>query len=321
MIMVDSEGAVKNIPIVFAVNDNYVKYVSVAITSIIQHKNKNDQYRIYIFHSDITKTHQEQLAQMSDENLYIECINVSGKIDRALLYVDGRITEETYYRILIPDILTQWDKVIYLDCDLICLEDVAPMLSIDIGTNEIAGVVTVGNNNRAEYTLEHLGIPSDNYINAGVLIFNNAVLREKPFLEECYQFLREKKYLKWHDQDLLNALCFGKIHFLDPKWNTTVLRIMKKKGYTCEKQVKKTDLNCGIIHYASVKPWKSEMREVTLPFWKCVYDTPFTGEITSEYEEISDTKRCFRDMCAKGNVSLIWIFECMLAGLKSRLGK
>ena len=317
--MTSRENAGNNIPIVFAVNDNYVKYVSVAITSIIRHKNKMDQYLIYIFHKDISTAHQEKLEQMSVENVRIECIDVNGKIDSSILYVDGRITEETYYRILIPDILSQWDKVIYLDSDLICLSDIAPMLSIDMGTNEIAGVITVGNENRAEYTIEHLGIPSENYINAGVLIFNNAVLRQKPFLQQCYQLLKEKTYLKWHDQDLLNALCFGRIYFLDPKWNTTVLRLVKERGYNSEREVQKKDLNCCIIHYASVKPWKSEMREVTLPFWECVFATTFTHDIISAYEEISDTKRHFKDMCTKGNTSLDFIIKCLMAGLKCRM--
>ena len=319
--MTSGESAGNNIPIVFAVNDNYVKYVSVTITSIIRHKNKTDQYLIYIFHRDISAVHQEQLTQMSADNLQIECIDVNGKIDRSLLYVDGRITEETYYRILIPNILSQWDKVIYLDSDLICLSDIAPMLSVDMGTNEIAGVITVGNENRAEYTIEHLGIPSENYINAGVLIFNNAVLRQKPFLQECYRLLKEKKYLKWHDQDLLNTLCFGRIYFLDPKWNTTVLRLVKERDYSSEREVQKKDLDCCIIHYASVKPWKSEMREVTLPFWECVYATTFTHDIISAYDEIGDTKRHFKDMCAKGSISLGLIFQCLIAGLKNRIKK
>lgn len=310
-----------SIPIVFAVNNNYVKYVSVAITSIIRHKNVENKYLIYVFHSDITPENQSRLMQMSSDNVHIECIDVSEKIDRALLYVDGRITEETYYRVLIPDILPQWDKVIYLDSDLICLSDIAPMLSIDMGTNEIAGVITVGNENRAEYTIEHLGIPSEKYINAGVLVFNNAVLRQKPFLQECYRLLKEKKYLKWHDQDLLNTLCFGRICFLDPKWNTTVLRLVKEKGYNSEREVQKKDLNCCIIHYASLKPWKSEMREVALPFWECVYDTPFAHDIICAYEEISDTKRHFKDMCTKGNTSLAFIIKCLMAGLECRLGR
>ncbi len=308
-----------DIPIVFATNDNGVKYVSVAISSIVHHKNETDKYWIYIFHSNISRDHQERLMLMSDENLNIECVDIRGKIDSTLLYVDGRITVESYYRLLVPDILPQWNKVIYLDYDIVCLSDIAALLLTDLGMNEIAGVITVENENRAVYTMEHLGIPSENYINAGVLIFNNAVLRQRSFLKECYQFLKEKKYLKWHDQDLLNTLCFGKIYFLDSKWNTTVLRIIKEKGYSSEREIKKKDINCYIIHYASIKPWKTEMTEVSLPFWQYVYNTPFATSIMLAYEGISVTRVHFMNMCKNGNISLLYICKCMIAGLKNRI--
>lgn len=317
----ENEMTTNNIPIVFAVNDNYVKYVSVAISSIIYHRGETEEYWIYIFHSDITEIHQEQLNRLTNDNVHVECMSVKGKINRELLYIDGRITEETYYRILIPSLLPQWDKVIYLDSDLVCLSNIAPMLSTDIGENHIAGVVTIGNENRAEYTWKHLGIPSDNYINAGVLIFNNAVLRKQPFLDNCYKLLKEKKYLKWHDQDLLNTLCFGKIYFLEPKWNTTVLRIMKEKGYDSEKQIRKEDLNCCILHYASVKPWKSEMKEVMLPFWESAYHALFTRDIVCAYEEISDTREYFKNMCASGKISLALLMNCVAVSLKARIKK
>ena len=99
----------KKIPVVFAVNDNYLKYASVTIASILDHRKADEKYFFFILHRDISERHQTELAEwIMFRDASIEFINVREKVDSRLLYVSGNITEETYYRILIPELLPEW---------------------------------------------------------------------------------------------------------------------------------------------------------------------------------------------------------------------
>lgn len=313
----------KMIPVAFAVNDNYLKYASVTIASILHHQKDDEWYSFYILHRDITEEHQMVLEDwITARNASVEFINVREKMDSRLLYVSGYITEETYYRILIPELLPDWEKIIYMDCDIICLSNLGDILEAAVFDDDVwlAGTMASRNEGRNEYCMEHLGIPSDTYIFAGMLVMNVRKLCEIEFREKCLSFLKEKKWLKQHDMDLINAVSYGHIQVLDQHWHTTVGAIAYKTGIKAD-QLKKGNLDCCMLHYATLKPWTTEIMEVTLPFWQYVFETPFSTEINEAYRGISDTKRHFLDMCRGKEISLAFLIESFIIAIRARLNK
>lgn len=306
------------IPIVFSATDNYMKYVSVTIESIVK-SNADEFLWIYILYTDLQNENYDKMKSMENEKLKIDFIDVNRHIDKSIFFVDGHVTVETYFRLLIPELLPQWDKLIYMDCDIVCMGKIRELYNTEIGENLIAGVITIGNEMRKEYTEKHLGISSINYINAGVLLFNNKELNKINWREKWTRYVKEKTYLRWHDQDVLNVLCYGKILFLDSKWNTTLLRIKKENNYLKENDIKKDKLNCIFLHYASLKPWGNPISEVMLPFWESAYLSPFTSEIIKEYEKISNTQVRFLELCKENKVSVMYLLKAMIVSLKVRL--
>lgn len=135
----------------------------------------------------------------------------------------------------------------------------------------------------------------------------------------CEQALDEKKYFKWHDQDLINMLCYKHIYFYDPKWNMTVGRMRKEKGGLNVKDLKKEMVDCYVIHYASPKPWRAEMCEIMTYWWKYVNDSSFATELVEDYYTISNTQGHFLDLCDQGKVSLACIMKCLVSALKERI--
>ena len=146
------------------------------------------------------------------------------------------------------------------------------------------------------------------------------VKRKKEDLKKKVEFLKEKKWLKQHDMDLINAICFGHIQVLEQQWHTTVGAIAYSKGKSAE-QLQIDDLQCCMLHYATLKPWCSELLEVMLPYWRYVYKSPFAGEIVEAYRTVSDTKRHFSDMCIKNEISTLFLLKLILRTIKARIKK
>lgn len=317
-------NARREIPVVFASDEGYLKYCSVAIQSLMRSRAADTIYHIYILCECIADSVRQKLSSVSLPNVTVEFIEVGKNLDESLLFVDGHVTKETYYRILIPEVLAQWEKVIYLDVDLICNRDIAELMEINLDNRLLAGVITVGNENRKDYALNYLGIPYETYINAGVLVIHNREIHKRfgggeKFVEACCAYLREKRRLEWHDQDLLNVLCYPDIVYLDHRWNTTPSRIMREKNKRLE-EIDRSDINESyIFHYATNKPWKNRLLALYVPFWENAYRSVFFDEIIKEYDSISDPKLHFISLCGEGRISLLFILKCFCRAIISRI--
>lgn len=310
----------QKIPVVFAVNDEYVKYLAVCITSILSNS-QTGFYDFRVLHRNISKENQTKLKQLSGKKGTISFINVEGLLDSGKLYVSGHVTEETYYRILIPSMLPEYDKVIYLDCDLIVQGDLSVLFyKVDFTDNQwIAGTLAANLEGKNDYTTEHLGIPSNTFINPGVLIMNNRALRNQPFLQNCMFFLDEKKWLEQHDMDLLNAVCYGHICVLDRKWHATIGTIACSLGKRTDELTIEEISNYFIVHYATNKPWKTEITESSLLFWQYVAGSGFSHEIAAAYQPVTNSRQNIEGMCRRNEVSFSYIFHLFGISIKARL--
>jgi len=95
------------------------------------------------------------------------------------LKTSERMPIVTYYRLLIPEILYQFEKVIYLDSDIIVLGDINKLFEMELGNKALGAVHEM--NKKAMYVslmwgikpCRELGIPlKSHYFNAGVLLLN-----------------------------------------------------------------------------------------------------------------------------------------------------
>ena len=78
---------------------------------------------------------------MGAENVTVEMVKVSQYVDRELLYANQTRTVSTYFRLFAADVLTQYDRALYLDSDIVVLGDVGELFDMDIGDNLLGGVV------------------------------------------------------------------------------------------------------------------------------------------------------------------------------------
>lgn len=268
------------VPVVFATDDNYAPYCAVSIASMIANCDPERPYRVYVFYDDLSPEHQEKLSGMTRGNVTVEMMQVTRFVDRELYYGTEQYPAAVYYRFFVQDILTQYDKALYLDSDLVILSDVGALFDIDLGNHLLGAVLDFCNEaaymDQLDYLKEVLDVTPENYYNSGVLSMNLGLLRKENTIEKCVDFLREHRNLRWMDQDVLNVVCRGRIQRLPGPWNSSYFSL--ERAFQKSGDVK--DIN--IIHYIGrTKPAMRRFRPLQVYFYQYILLTPYCDELNA----------------------------------------
>jgi len=216
----------KVIPIFFAVDDNYAPYLAVALSSLREHASPDREYRVYVLTEKLDELNRERLKALSAENISVEFVSVAERLCRfgEKLHLRDYYSKATYYRFFIPELFPQYDRCLYLDCDILLLRDAAELFGADLRQSWLAAVrddVVSGNEVFEAYTERVLGVPSRRYFNAGILVMNLKAMRAVSIENRFLELIARRQYTVAQDQDYLNVLCAGHVHWLDGRWNAT----------------------------------------------------------------------------------------------------
>ena len=129
--------------------------------------------------------------------------------------------------------ITNLDKIIYLDCDIIVQMDIKQLWDIPLEDCYIAAVAERGTAVSRYFSLSEkvrfwaLEMPVERYFNSGVIVLNLKKIREcfDMFNESIKFFTRAKNWTLLPDQDLLNTLLHSKCRYLDRRFDTFVNNI------------------------------------------------------------------------------------------------
>jgi len=284
------------IPIVFASNDFFMPYMAAMMQSIMENSDSKRRFCFFVMNRDINIESQKLLQTQIQKftNFKIDFIDVTVLIGKNQFFVHNRadITIETYFRLFIPKLFSAYEKVIYLDGDMICRTDIASLYDIDLGDNMIAAVRNLADINRfyrhekndTKYfdALSNLKNPH-NYYCAGTLVFNIPQFNKDACTEKLVELALSKNW-RQHDQDILNFVTEGKTYYLLQEWN-----FIQIENFDCLPKEFQTEYNSAknnekIIHFAGVreKPWICPVYVKNFEyFWMYATRTPFLPEIIS----------------------------------------
>ena len=215
-------GEMSMIPVIFGLDQSYLFQAFVVMHSVL--KNSRKKYHFFL----LTKDDIDESAKKLENELKKRYSNFSLSIRKIERYMftkakifNPHLAQAAYYRLLIPELIREYDKCIYLDCDVIVNGDLGELFDIDITDFYLAGVRDCHLISVETVPTTHqkrLGIPSvKDYINSGVLLMNLLKLR-KENLVVAFLKQSEKENL-YEDQDVLNYCCYGAIKILPLKYN------------------------------------------------------------------------------------------------------
>lgn len=251
----------KVVNIVFNTDINYKNYTKVAIKSAILNKKKNSIYKINIICVNLTEEQQKEFDVFNEKNVTIRTIPVDlSMVEKFEDYdIVHYVTKADLFKILIPDIFPDLDKILYLDSDILVLGDLVKLYNTNIKNYPLAAVKGI----RSPILIERVNDQGYVYsttdimqtYNCGVLLYNLNMWRDKNFKEK---FIKQKKmdiYKNYRTQRALNGIIpFSDIKKLSPIYN--VYARGNTNGYKSDIPLWLLNARAVIIHFAGKeKPW------------------------------------------------------------------
>ena len=280
----------KEIPIFFAVDDGYCPFLAVAIQSLTDNCSEEYKYLIKVLHTNISDENKKRITKYERTNVDIEFVNLTYYIEKVKdkLYTRDYYSKTTYFRLFLPNLYPQYDKVLYLDSDIVILDDIAELYNIDMGTNLVAAAqddIIQTTPVFQEYAEKVVGVADyRNYFNAGVLLMNLHQLRKFKFQEKFIYLLDKIKFAVAQDQDYLNRLCKGRVKLFGREWNRMPIEDPKIKVE-----------NVKLVHYnLAYKPWHFEDILYKEFFWMYAHETEYFDTIQNIRDSYTEEQR-FQD--------------------------
>lgn len=264
--------------IVFACDNNYALPLATVIESILSTALDKQSIKFFcLIPESFNNSNKSMITKLMDlhdvcDVTYIDVGSMLSDIDMCI----DHISYVTYFRFLIPGLLKEYDRCLYLDVDMIIKGDLSDLYSSDLHGNYLGAVKHPLLFNRDQ--IGNHKISPNSYFNAGMLLMNLKLMRDKGVEHRLLQEV-EHKY-KIQDQDILNVICHDKVKYLHLKYNF-MIRLKNKRYWkrfmsSFGLEFKQALRHPVIIHYADrEKPWSHEGLSYEEDWLNCFRRTPF----------------------------------------------
>lgn len=283
------------VPVVVTLNKAYIPYFAVMVQSLFGKRDPSRRYEVLVFSLDIEEGDLEEVrAFTACDGFAIRLVRIDEhRQELERIVPQESFTLETFFRLVAPYMLVGFEKVVYLDCDLVVLEDVGELYDTDLGDCLLAAAIDVGMAGMVggylpgeRERLTGLGIEDpENYFSAGVLVWSLEAFRREFQAHDLFAYAIEKTP-RYGDQDTLNYFCQGRVRYLDQRWNTLfdsegirVSQIVPFAPNDLQEEYRRARLDPAIFHYAGpIKPWRDRVDGSWL-FWR-------EARQSARYEEV-----------------------------------
>ena len=286
----------KRIPIVFSADQGYVPYLAVALQSLAEHVSEDWSYDILIMDGGIKDDSKSRLREIVENKpqcrlRYLDISEQRKELDR--LFVDRHLSSATYYRLILPGLLPEYEKILYLDCDLLVMGDPADVFQYDIEGYLVAGVKEIATfwidptwHQTWYLSMKYQGVEDPlNSFNAGVLLMNLKAFRNER-IELRLLALAGDNSFEQHDQDVLNIACEDRWLALPGEWNYQYHQCEPyefPESVACREQAVMAEPPVyRIVHYIrDQKPWSHPEKPLAPLWWDYARRNGFYRELRS----------------------------------------
>ena len=246
------------INIAIAISDSFMMPAQVMLHSLCRQSSRPIQ--LFLLYNALSTENRAKMKKTIVDfgGQYQEILIDKSYFENASLDNNPLYSIEIYYRVLLPYI-TEADKMLWLDADIIVNGDISELYDKDITYYYLAAITdAVEENGGREEIKNAMQMADRTYFNSGVLLLNNQKIREEIPQERFFQTIEYyNDILKCPDQDILNKVLGEKCLILPIRYNYQHHMTPDRKAE-----------NGLILHYIWKKPWNANYPGyLDEPFW------------------------------------------------------
>ena len=267
--------------ILYASDEHYVRHAAVSMLSLMDSNAASEDITIHFLSMGVRDESRRALEQLVEERGRSIRFYELGDICRwfdfsfdARGFAPSALARLFMARVLPEDI----DRILYLDCDTVVLEDLSPLFRLDMTGHDLGMVAepTVNKTRRRQ-----LGMAEEQtYFNSGVLLVNLDKWRRDGTEQTILGYYRDMGgNLVAPDQDAINGAIPGRILELPPRYNYGSVQIyypwkaQRKMSaptpFMSEEDYRRGTEKPAIVHFlGEERPWRAGNRHPYTP----VYD-------------------------------------------------
>lgn len=284
------------VPVVFAFDEKYKLPASVAIMSLLESKNPNTEYEIFVMYSDLSA----ETRKIFDTIVRVNWLHINTEMFDKFPRTEHHYPAIVYYRLIIHDLLPQYDKVIWSDVDVFFKGDLQEIYNTNLDGYFWGGVVEQKNTTTMyghKYFEEN---KNENIFYSGFMLINTRVMGEHNMFSKFSETIEmHKNELNCFDLEVLNASCHSikalpfEYCMVESIYNSSLFETaydwqFLKTVYTKE-QLNKAKEKPMIIHYnynGNARIWNRLREDIPDYYWKFLEKSPFFNR-SSHYSHVT----------------------------------
>lgn len=239
--------------IVCAADADYGAYAGITLSSVLN-ANAGERIHLHLFSDGVNATDVTRMARMARrEGAQFSTYDIKQKLEGPLKLprcIAAYHSRTMYSRLFVSNLLPQEiSRAIYLDCDVICVENSRELWTFGEAVALLAAVRDVWVDKRQDHKAS-LGMPVEStYYNSGVLLINVEAWRRNKVGELLLDFLSQKETFDYADQDIINGVLWRETEELPRRWNVGITSPIPGDALA---QLKTA---ANIHFWGGVKPW------------------------------------------------------------------
>ena len=246
-------------PVVFACDETYAVALATALRSAVEGNRSGQPLDVYVLCDQFSASMRKRVIDsVPESSAVLHWVPIDLSSFEGFPTLPHISSKMTFARFMIPRVFTRdVQRVLYLDADLLVLDDLGPLWDMDLRGAVMGAVLDPILDPQLKARapgLEKFPRVRD-YFNAGVLLIDLDRWRKECISEKALEYLTRHPDSPLADQDALNVACDGRWIDLGLRWNfcdhfkTAILDIPPTE-------------RPKIAHFPGQKPWKARALSV-----------------------------------------------------------
>lgn len=262
--------------IAFITDENYAEPTMIAIQSAIENKNTDTKYIIHVLAYNLCEKTRKTMEHFSSvNNITLKIIEINNLEKYRNIKQSRYITPTACLKFDLPLIISDTEKILYLDSDIIVQDDLYYLYNTDIENYYAAVIEDAVTLTPANYHKSSICL-NDRYFNSGVLLLNLKRMKKDNSPQKLLTW-REHNQGFYMDQDALNEILGQQVIYLSCWYNFITFYPEKHSAHLLSKlygtKVPNNKIEAYeqavILHYAGPnKPWKAKIKYLTTEYNK-----------------------------------------------------